>query len=411
MMRALFAVLIALFGLQAFACPTPDETKTFTSKSCFVGAVRYNPDAQMYDYLAAWGSGPPGPGWTGGGYQECTTTQGTALKVANYSMQCGGGACPAGSTWDMATSSCKADAPPPPTCPSGSTQDLAFFGPAGGTSLPDSTCYNGCTYNLGSGVGFYDSGAYRKSDGATGAWLASYVGAGTACSESGPATGSGDVSDGKPPPSCPSGQSVGTVNGVTGCYPSGRPSTTTASAPSTDGAGNTSTTTTTISYTGSTTTSTTVTNAGGGSTTTTTSTPGAGGTAGEKGVGSGAGGTVTDKDKTCADNPMLAGCAGSGGVFGGPPAPVYTQKNATFGNAISTFKDQVTGSGLGLAAVSFFNVQASGSCPTWTAQVPYLNYTIDFDYFCQDWATSLYPLIGAAMLVVFGWVAFTIAVL
>lgn len=302
-------------------------------------------------------------------------------------------------------------APPPPQCTSGGSQDLYFFGPAGGGYPPETTCYNGCSFKQGSGVGFYDAGVYRPSDGATGAWYADYVGTGASCSQSGSATGSGDLSQGKPAPSCPSGQAVGTVNGVTGCYPSGKPNTTTTSAPSTDASGNTTTTTNITNVTGSTTTNTTVTNATGGTITTTTTTPGSGGTAGQKGVGSGAGGTVTAQDKTCANNPTLAGCAGSGGVFGGPPPPIYTPKSATFGNAISTFKDQVTGSGLGLAAVNFFNVQASGSCPTWTAQIPFLNYTLVFDYFCQDWATSLYPLIGAAMLVVFGWIAFTIAVL
>lgn len=336
----------------------------------------------------------------------CSCPYGGAYDSAS-GICSGAPSCPTGMVFSTSSNTCA----PRPQCTSGRSQDLYFFGPAGGGYLPESTCYNSCIYNQGSGVGFYDAGAYRPSDGATGAWHADYVGTGASCTQSGPATGAGDLSHGKPAPSCPSGQAVGTVNGVTGCYPSGKPNTTTTSAPSTDASGNTTTTTNITNVTGATTTNTTVTNATGGTTTTTTTTPGSGGTAGQKGVGSGAGGTVTAQDKTCADNPSLPGCAGSGGVFGGPPPPTYTPKSATFGNAISTFKDQVTGSGLGLAAVNFFNVQASGSCPTWTAQIPFLNYTLVFDYFCQDWATALYPLIGAAMLVVFGWIAFTIAVL
>lgn len=344
-----------------------------------------------------------GPGCSG--YQRFSGTWICPYGGTPSGTTCAGpSSCPSGQVLNSSGTACVS----PPSCPTGS-QDLYFFGPAGSAYLPESTCYNGCSYNQGSGVGFYDSGAYRPFDGATGAWHADYLGTGSSCTDNGPATGSGDTSSGKPAPSCPSGQSVGTVNGVTGCYPSGKPNTTTTTS-STDAAGNTTQVTNVTNVTGSTTTTTTISNAGGSSTTTTSS-PGSGGTAGDRGVGSGAGGTVTPQDKTCADNPTLAGCAGSGGVFGGPPAPAYTPKDATFGNAISTFKDQVSGSGLGLAAVAFFNVQASGSCPTWTAQVPYLNYTIVFDYFCQDWATSLYPLIGAAMLVVFAWVAFTIAIL
>lgn len=411
MIRYLAALFLFFVSLGAMACPTPNESyPNITAASCYIGSIR-RVGPNSYSYIAARGAAAPGPGWSSPNNLVCTASQGAPAdaEVTVYSLSCSEGQCPAGQSWDLASASCKVDAPPSPQCTAGGSLDLYFFGPAGGAYPPESTCYNGCSYNQGSGVGFYDSGAYRPSDGATGAWHADYRGTGASCTDNGPATGTGDTSSGKPAPPCPSGQSVGTVNGVTGCYPSGKPTTTTTTS-STDAAGNTTQVTNVTNVTGSTTTTTTITNAGGSSTTTTSS-PGAEGTAGSKGVGSGAGGTVTPQDKTCADNPTLAGCAGSGGVFGGPPAPTYTPKDATFGNAISTFRDQVSGSGLGLAAVAFFNVQASGACPTWTAQVPYLNYTIVFDYFCQDWATSLYPLIGAAMLVVFAWVAFTIAIL
>lgn len=450
MIRYLAALFLLFVSLGAMACPTPVESyPTITAASCYIGAIRQNVP-NVYAYLAARGAAAPGPGWSFQTNLSCAASQGAPADalVTVYTLSCTGGPCPSGQSWDIASSSCKV---PPPPCGKDSLQ-MGWSGVA--SSLPDygdTACYNGCTYSTPP-VLFFDPVGF----GGFGGWSGTFTGTGAACSGSDP--GLGPKTPSPPPPTCPEGSLQGNVNGVAGCYKTTTSVTTqvvppnpneyggvtiktttvtnvvnvntnsvvstssssnvvakdadgnvvSTSGSSSDSSGGSSSSSSSSGGDGSGSSSSTSAGVGSGSSSSTSA--GSGG-AGKPAVGSGAGGAPTPTDVDCTANPAQSKCAGSGGVFGGPPAPTYTPKDATFGNAISTFKDQVSGSGLGLAAVAFFNVQASGACPTWTAQVPYLNYTIVFDQFCQDWATSLYPLIGAAMLVVFGWVAFTIAIL
>lgn len=120
----------------------------------------------------------------------------------------------------------------------------------------------------------------------------------------------------------------------------------------------------------------------------------------------GSNGTNTEGG-TCQLNPSAAGCGGS--VAAQPD--LYTKKAATFETALGDFKTQVQGSALGTATGGFLTVQGGGTCPSFSAHIPYINAEVTIDQFCSEFATGALALLKLAVMVVAGIAAFRVAVL
>lgn len=190
------------------------------------------------------------------------------------------------------------------------------------------------------------------------------------------------------------------------CLPSGTPNTSTPKVESSkktetfpdSSTKTTETTKTTDPNTGATATTTTSTSTGGQSGTAGTSSSTENGT-GVDGDGDG------DGDGDC--DPTLNFC-------GGPATDkLYTKKEKTMESVFSEFKSTVSGSGVGQATTSFFNVSTpGGSCPGWSVQVPYLNVTLSgADIFCGGAILAALQGAGAVMLALATYIAFTWAFL
>lgn len=113
-----------------------------------------------------------------------------------------------------------------------------------------------------------------------------------------------------------------------------------------------------------------------------------------------------DERGECEKNPSAAGC-------GGEPAPVgelYTPKQKTMAGVLSSARDTFMSSPVGSAVGGFFVVSGGGSCPTWNAQIPYLDVQLTIDQFCSSFASTALALFKAALLVVASFFAFRIAV-
>lgn len=224
---------------------------------------------------------------------------------------------------------------PPPVCSVGS--DPACYASVVAASPPSSSCRDGCEYrNTDSiGVRFGDAGSYNYS---------SKLGSGTgrSCGEGSSPPAAGEPPLPQPPPTppdvrrCPSGQALGTVNGVESCYDIGQADSRKDYPPTTkqnsDGSNEqqnktercsgssctTTTTTTTTQANGSssqTTTTTTInSSSGAGSSSSTTTTKDAAGNPSSPPSTSSSNGTA---ESACKADPKAKGCAGAGGGSGG----------------------------------------------------------------------------------------------
>lgn len=114
-----------------------------------------------------------------------------------------------------------------------------------------------------------------------------------------------------------------------------------------------------------------------------------------------------DEEKSkCEKNSSDEGC-------GGNPAPVgelYQKKTKTMGSVLEAHAAAFRASGFGAAVSGFFNVQAGGSCPTWTTAIPFLKGEAKLDHLCTPLGLDALAALKVCVLLVASFFAFRIAV-
>lgn len=228
------------------------------------------------------------------------------------------------------------------------------------------------------------------------------------------APGDAQLSDRRDPIGCPAGTSQGTIGTKTACLPSSTSETTTTTNPD----GSKTETTTTTNPDGSKTETTTTKDSSGnviGTTTTQYPAPGAPGGSASSGT-PGAGGEPQggdDRLKECVENPEA--CEDGGGQFGaGAPdsSELFRRDDqVSFAGKLSKFRQDMSVTEVGQAVSGYFAVAAGGSCPTWSADIPFVQTTITIDYWCRPEMAAGMAVMKGAVLVAFGFLAFRFAVL
>lgn len=400
--------------------------------------------SQNWGYLGATGVEPLTNGAAGA--YTCRVlisgSQSTSTKSVNPGLT--RYTCPSGQNWTLSGSTCTRPDTSCPTYPPATPDSLSATQPSN-CSCPSGTswyAYNGCrktcggnqptgdVANSGFGIAIADgategcfqgclvqhkAGGYDQYKGykmATATWSK------WACNGNGLGTGptpndqptpdaqTQDPSKKKDPP-CAAGDGVITSSsGGVKCLPEGTPNT---SKPSVEKKTKTETfpdnstkttteTTTRDPNTNATSVSTTTTSTGGQSGPAGTSTSQEG-TTGKVGGGNG------DGDGGC--DPTLNFC-------GGPSTDdLYKKKDKTMESVLGKFKDDVANTEFAKGAGAFFNVTIpGGSCGGMSANVPYLNMTVDLGQFlCTPQAAQLLEGVGAVLRVVVAFLAFTWAFL
>lgn len=313
--------------------------------------------------------------------------------------------CPAGTSW-YAYNGCRK------TCggnqPTGEVANSGF-----GIAIADGAtegCFQGCLVQHKAG-GYDQYKGYKMATATWSKWACNGNGLGTGPTPNDqptPDAQSQDPSKKKDPP-CAAGDGVITSSsGGVKCLPEGTPNT---SRPSVEKKTKTETfpdnstkttteTTTRDPNTNATSVSTTTTSIGGQSGPAGTSTSQEG-TTGKVGGGNGNG----DGDGSC--DPTLNFC-------GGPSTDdLYKKKDKTMESVLGKFKDDVANTEFAKGAGAFFNVTIpGGSCGGMSANVPYLNMTVDLGQFlCTPQAAQLIEGVGAVLRVVVAFLAFTWAFL
>ena len=171
-----------------------------------------------------------------------------------------------------------------------------------------------------------------------------------------------------------------------------------------DGSKTTTTTTTTKNVDGTSTTSKTVrtTNSDGTLRSESTTTTGSGVTKEAEKEGE------DKKAEKCEKNSSDTGC-------GGDPKAVdanglYTKKEATVKGALEGAAAKLNGSPVGAAVTGFFVVGGGGSCPSTSANIPFLDKTFTLDFYCTSFAANAFMLLRAVLLLIASWMAFRIAI-
>lgn len=271
-------------------------------------------------------------------------------------------------------------------------------------SFPDQICVEGCINNV-STVG--DGSCFvAKNDGPPYRVTCMYTTVST--------SSSCDLSyvdeTANPQIPCPSGTLPGEVNGVRGCFKNGLTTETKTEETDTE-TGTKTTTTERTNPDGSKTTTTTITNSNGTSTTTITTTPP------PMGSGDGSGDSPEEKarkdkikDDLCKTDPDKCGSAKT--LEKTSVEELYEKKTEkTVESVITDFKTRLADSAVGASVDDFFDITISGSCPVWSATIPYLDVSITIDHFCSADAAAMLQIAGAAVLIVFAYAAFKIAIL
>ncbi len=242
-------------------------------------------------------------------------------------------------------------------------------------------------------------------------------------------TGDGNApspNDAVPPDSCGPGEAAGVVNGKPVCAPDmSQPGdgtkppvtpeppksddkktseTTSETVSNADGSKTTTTTTTTKNVDGTSTTSKTVrtTNSDGTLRSESTITTGSGVTKEAEKEGE------DKKAEKCEKNSSDTGC-------GGDPKAVdanglYTKKEATVKGALEGAAAKLNRSPVGAAVTGFFVVGGGGSCPSTSANIPFLDKTFTLDFYCSSFAANAFMLLRAVLLLIASWMAFRIAI-
>lgn len=236
-------------------------------------------------------------------------------------------------------------------------------------------------------------------------WFAkgSYLYNGTSCTEADAASkGIGTPTPTKPADTCGPNQDSGTVNGKPVCVDKTTGGTTDESKSKET---EKTETTKTTNEDGSTTTTetTTKTNADGTvekTVTTTTTRP----------DGSSTKDTETTKDEDpeksrCEKNPSEAGCGGEAALIG----DIYVEKDRTVQSVVDKTLAALDQSPVGNAVSAFFFIPSGGTCPTWSAHIPFIDTDVVIDQFCSTFALGALAILKACVLVVASFFAFRIA--
>lgn len=239
---------------------------------------------------------------------------------------------------------------------------------------------------------------------------ADYQYTGSACT----ASDSAPAAPGSQPP-CPTGYTMGTVNGASKCLPSGggatqtpppvSPQSKTTENTVTNADGSKTTTTTTTSTDGSTSTTVTTTAPDGSKTSTTT----------------GTGGTMKPGDNPvkdfCTQNPNALMCKSdnpSSGVGSTGLGSWYTKEGVTIDDKFQTFTTRVKQLPLFSSVGNFFAVNVTGSCPSWNlpgVAMPFGGHlpAVTIDAQCN--MEGIWPFIAAIIMASGAWLAWRIALL
>lgn len=217
-----------------------------------------------------------------------------------------------------------------------------------------------------------------------------------------------------PTDTCGTGQTMGTLNGVTTCIDTATKTTTTTSN-ATDTSTKTNTTVTTTSSGTSTTTTDSTTKSSscdGTNCTTTTTTNNADGS---KTVTT----STTDQKSYCDSNPTATMCQTIEQGTAADTSSLYTKGDKTIAGVFSDFSVRVQGSGFFSAANNFFSVSIpSGSCSGNTISVPVSiqggsgNFVVDLDsVLCGSNSHAIYSALSYGLLLGAIWCAYKIAIL
>jgi hypothetical protein len=60
---------------------------------------------------------------------------------------------------------------------------------------------------------------------------------------------------------------------------------------------------------------------------------------------------------------------------------------------------------------TFFDVSLSGSCPSYSADIPFMGTSITLDHWCRPIMSDIWPMISAIIMLGFTFLAFRVAVL
>jgi hypothetical protein len=87
----------------------------------------------------------------------------------------------------------------------------------------------------------------------------------------------------------------------------------------------------------------------------------------------------------------------------------YQTRN--YGTVIESAVNEMKLSPLFTSVDTFFDVSITGSCPTYSATVPFMNTSVTLDQWCQPVMTNIWPMIQSVVLIVFSYFGFREAVL
>jgi hypothetical protein len=82
-----------------------------------------------------------------------------------------------------------------------------------------------------------------------------------------------------------------------------------------------------------------------------------------------------------------------------------------YGTVIEAGVNQMKEGALFIAVDEFFEVSFSGSCPTYSADVAFMNTSVVLDHWCRPVMSDIWPMIQAIMILGFSFLAFRVAVL
>ena len=136
---------------------------------------------------------------------------------------------------------------------------------------------------------------------------------------------------------------------------------------------------------------------------------GGGDGSGGDGSGGGGGGTGTPAplpEGHCSENPNAAECVGSPVE----PGELYSENEQTIQGIIAARSNQIAATPIGQAMGGFFVVPEGGSCPSWEWNIPYLNESTTFDFFCKPFAVDAFAILRICVLFMAAFMAFRIMV-
>jgi hypothetical protein len=270
--------------------------------------------------------------------------------------------------YDVSSSSSSSSA----ACPVGHEGAFSYFGKDASTA-----CIGGCMFHLIASITTVVDGQYFTA----GDWTTT----GASCSDP-----SGTVYGGtQAPTSCPSGQTLGQVNGVNTCVNSGSASSGsgTSSGSASSGSG---------------------TSSGSGSSGSASS--------GDSSSGSGSGsnssgGSGSNSSGNASSGSASSGSSSSSAGEGASTSDLYEKKTLTVNQVFTDFKTGITAAPVYSSLSNYLNVGSvgGGSCPSWSLSIPYLETSISIDQFCSSAARNMLLIAKSVLLLVAAFCAFRVA--